>query len=78
MAEEFWEMAACRFLVRVVDKVDTRASFSGLRGIGGAGRLEVETGSEMSKGESRRLGGGGGLGLGLVSWAGGRCCCCRG
>jgi hypothetical protein len=70
-------MAVRRVWVSVEDRVDRRASFSGLRGIGGAGRLEVETGSAMSKGESRRLGGGARLDLGLVSWAGGRRCCCR-
>ena len=63
MAEVFWEMASWRVWVRVEERVERRASFSGLRGIGGAGRLE-ETGREMSKGESRRLGGGAGLGLG--------------
>lgn len=50
--------------------MERRASFSGLRGIGGAGRLEVDTGREMSKGESRRLGGGKGLGFGCCEGGG--------
>ncbi len=51
--------------MRVNERVERRASFSGLRGIGGAGRFEeAATGSEMSKGESRRSVGGLGLGLG--------------
>lgn len=69
----FCAIAAWRFWVRVEERVESRASFSGLRGIGGAGRLEVETGRAMSKGESRRLGGGFGLGFGC--WGGGCCCC---
>ena len=61
--------------------MERRASFSGLRGMGGAGRFEVVTVREMSKGESRRLGGGAGLGFGsgCDCWVTGRCCdCCCG
>jgi hypothetical protein len=50
----------CRVWVRVVERVESRWSFSGFRGTGGAGRVEV-MGREMSKGESRREGGGGGF-----------------
>ena len=75
-AEVFWEMAVWRFAVRVDERVERRASFSGLRGIGGAGRWEGLTGREMSKGESRRLGGGAGLGLGCGCCGGESWCCC--
>lgn len=48
---------------------ERRASFSGLRGIGGAGGGVAETGSAMSKGEERRSGWGGfGAGAGCCGW----------
>lgn len=54
-ARELW-----RVWVRVLERVESRWSFSGFRGTGGAWRCE-EMGREMSKGESRREGGGGGF-----------------
>lgn len=52
---------------RVEEGVE-RASISGFRGLGEAGRLKTER--EMSKGKSRRLSGVGGLGFGLYSRCG--------
>ena len=48
-------MALCRVWVSVSDKAERSASFSGLRGIGGAGRSDGATGREISNGESSRL-----------------------
>lgn len=68
MAEALVEMEVWRVWVRVLERVVRRWSFSGFRGTGGAGRLEV-MGREMSKGESRREGGGGGF-CGCAGWRG--------
>lgn len=49
-------------------------SFSGLGGMGGAGRFAEEaSGMDSVKGASRRSGSGGGLTCGC---GGGGCCCC--
>lgn len=49
----------------VCDSVESRASFSGFRGIGGAGRLLADAiGRDTSNGESSRSVGGRGLGAG--------------
>ena len=72
-AEAFWAMPLWRLLVRVLERWVRRASFSGLRGMGGAGMLVGWMGRGRSKGESRREGAGGWC-FGC-DWVMGRFCC---
>ena len=50
-----------RWVVSVREREERRASFSGLGGIGGAGREGVSVGKGVSKGDERRSAGGGGF-----------------
>ena len=59
-AEAFCEIDWWRVWVRALESVVRRWSFSGFRGTGGAGMVEV-MGRELSNGESKRSGGGGGF-----------------
>ena len=67
-------MEACRVWVRVREMAERRASFSGLGGMGGAGRLVGwVVGRGVSEGEVRRSVGGAGFGgclrfCGVTCW----------
>jgi hypothetical protein len=56
MAVADWLLELWRVEVRRPERWERRASFSGLRGIGGAGGGVEVTGRAMSKGEERRSG----------------------